>query len=162
MPEQVTERYLEIRATQSQDVICVVEVLSPKNKRPGAGRTVYEAKRQQVLGSATHFVEINLLRAGEPLPILGDVAPGYRVMVSRSQDRPNVDLYTFTLQDRMPTIPVPLRPHEPEPTIELQQIFNEIYQRARFDLAIDYTQPIKPALSPEEQDWVAPILGSHV
>jgi hypothetical protein len=45
MPELVTERFLEIRSTQSRELMTVIEILSPKNKRPGVGRSTYEDKR---------------------------------------------------------------------------------------------------------------------
>ncbi|MDB9487959.1 DUF4058 family protein [Dolichospermum circinale CS-537/01] len=38
---------------------------------------------------------------------------------------------------------------ENEPVIDLNRLLNEIYERARFDLAIDYSQVAKPALSSE-------------
>ncbi|KAM3106300.1 DUF4058 family protein [Phormidesmis sp. 146-33] len=79
-------------------------------------------------------------------------------MISRSVDRPDADLYTFDLRTSIPAIPIPLRAREPEPIIDLQKLLNEIYDRARFDLAIDYSQPLKPALSPHDQDWVTEIL----
>jgi hypothetical protein len=41
MLEEVQERYLEIREVKTGDVITVIEVLSPKNKRSGAGRDAY-------------------------------------------------------------------------------------------------------------------------
>ncbi|GAB4195338.1 MAG: hypothetical protein Fur006_41680 [Coleofasciculaceae cyanobacterium] len=68
-------------------------------------------------------------------------------------------LYTFGLKDPIPTFPVPLNQGEPEPAIDLQKLLNEVYERARFDLAIDYSQPLKPPLSAEEVAWVREILG---
>lgn len=61
MPEEIRESYLEIRDVKTGAVITLIEVLSPTNKRPGKGRTTYESKRNDVLGSATHLVEIDLL-----------------------------------------------------------------------------------------------------
>jgi hypothetical protein len=47
-----------------------------------------------------------------------------------------------------------------ESVIDLHRLLNEIYERARFDLAIDYSQVIKPALSYEYKTWVRGILES--
>ncbi len=69
MPEQVIERFLEVRSTQTGAVVSVIEVLSPKNKRSKEGREAYERKRQKILGRATSLVEIDLLRAGNPMLI---------------------------------------------------------------------------------------------
>ncbi|MEL6456150.1 MAG: DUF4058 family protein [Cyanobacteria bacterium J06623_5] len=37
-----------------------------------------------------------------------------------------------------------------------------MFDRARFDLAIDYTQPLKPALSEANQQWVGQLLSSSL
>ncbi len=107
-----------------------------------------------ILGSATNLVEIDLLRLGEPMFILGATDTTYRILVSRSHNRPDADLYTFDLKDPIPAFPVPLRSGESEPVVDLQKLLNEVCERARFDLAIDYSQSLKPALSPEEAAWV--------
>lgn len=141
LPEETIERFLEIRSTQTNTLVTVIEILSPKNKRAGEGRNVYESKRLKILGSATHFVEIDLLRGGEPMPVWGVAGTGYRILISRSDRRPDADLFLFGLADPIPTFPIPLLEGEPEPVVDLQQLLNEIYHRARFDLAIDYVQP---------------------
>jgi hypothetical protein len=159
MSEEITERYLEIRSVPTKEVICVIEVLSPKNKRNGEGRTTYETKRQKILASATHLVEIDLLRGGEPIPLVDATATSdYRVMVSRGYRRPYADLYAFSLRDPMPIFPIPLKENESEPSVNLQRLINDIYQRTRLDLEIDYSQPVKPKLSSEEIIWVKTIL----
>jgi Protein of unknown function (DUF4058) len=168
MPEQVVERYLEIRPASSsriespqfQEVISVIEILSPKNKRTGEGRTAYTNKRQKILSSLTSLIEIDLLRSGQSMPLLGETDPGYRILISRSHRRPDADLYSFTLRDRIPSFPIPLRQGEPEPVIDLQKLLNEVYQRARFDLAIDYSQLVKPSLSANDTEWMTQILST--
>ncbi|MBG1270409.1 DUF4058 family protein [Nostoc sp. WHI] len=158
VPEQITERFLEVRATSSKEVVAVIEILSPKNKRSKEGRAAYESKRQKILASATNLVEIDLLRQGESMPILGASVTDYSILVSRSYNRPDADLYTFDLKNPIPIFPVPLREGEPEPIVELQRLLNEVYERARFDLAIDYSQPLKIVQSPEEEAWVREVL----
>jgi hypothetical protein len=160
IPQEVIERFLEVRATQSREVVTVIEVLSPKNKRSKEGRTVYESKRQKILASASNLVEIDLLRLGEALPILGATKTDYRILVSRSHQRPDADLYGFNLQDPIPSFPVPLRSEDAEPVIDLQRLINEIYERARFDLAIDYSQILKPVLPSEQEAWLREILST--
>ncbi|MBC6435871.1 DUF4058 family protein, partial [Nostoc sp. HG1] len=54
--------------------------------------------------------------------------------------------------------PVPLREGESEPIVDLQRLLNQVYERARFDLAIDYTQALKILRSPEEEAWMREIL----
>ena len=158
LPVEVTERFLEVRLVQTNTVVCLIEVLSPSNKRPGEGRMAYETKRQKILGSATNLVEIDLLRSGSPMP-LGDLPrKPYSILVSRSADRPNAELYEFDLPEPSPSFLVPLQPDDPEPIVSLQRLLDDLYTRARFDLAIDYSQPVKPDLSEPESAWVKAIL----
>ncbi|MFQ4138753.1 DUF4058 family protein [Nodosilinea sp. PGN35] len=158
LPVELTERFLEVRLVQTNLLVCVIEVLSPTNKRVGEGRTAYEAKRQKILASATHLVEIDLLRGEPPLPLGDPDRKPYSILVSRSGDRPNAELYEFDLPDPIPCFPVPLQADDIEPVVDLQQVVNELYSRARFDLAIDYSQPVKPDLSEPETSWITGIL----
>ena len=44
MPYTVREGYLEIRERETKELITVIEILSPPNKRTGKGRQMYEEK----------------------------------------------------------------------------------------------------------------------
>ncbi|MEC4982920.1 MAG: DUF4058 family protein [Oscillatoria sp. PMC 1068.18] len=153
MPQEVNERYLEIREIGTGSVVTTIELLSPKNKRKGEGRNAYLNKRNQVLASASNLVEIDFLRGGKPLPIKSTNLGDYRILVSRSDRRPNADLYAFSLRQPIPAIPIPLSATETEPILDLQPLFNYVYRKGRYHLAIDYTQPPKPPLSPEDRAW---------
>ncbi|GAB4383622.1 MAG: DUF4058 family protein [Elainellaceae cyanobacterium] len=157
--EEMQERYLEIREVKTGAVITTLEVLSPKNKRAGEGRDAYLRKRQQVLTSLTHLVEIDLLRAGKPMPIQGNPANAdYRILVSRGDRRPTAQLYPFSLHDPIPNFPLPLKAGDMEPLVNLGEILNGVYERAGFDLRIDYMQPLQPPLSEASMTWVDGLL----
>lgn len=143
VPTEVTERFLEIKSTRTGEVVTVIEVLSPKNKRSKDGRQAYENKRLKVFASNTSLVEIDLLRTGEPMPIFGGAKADYYILVSRGYRRPDADLYAFTVRDTLPAFPVPLKLGDIEPVVNLQQLLHDIYDRARFDLVIDYSQPAR-------------------
>lgn len=157
--EEVNERYLEIREVGTGTVVTVIELLSPKNKRSGEGRLAYNRKRNQVLASATHLVEIDLLRGGKPFPIVGQELGDYRILICRGNQRPTGDLYAFNLRQSIPPIPIPLLPNEPEPILELQKLLNYVYERGRYHLAIDYTQPPQPPLLENDQQWAKNLLN---
>jgi len=159
VPEEVKERYLEIRSVPDQQVITVIEILSPSNKIAGEGREQYERKRFKVLGSWTNLVEIDLVRSGEPLPMKAPAASDYRVVVSRAARRPRADVYLFGVRDPIPTVPVPLRPGEPEPELPLNQLLHEVYDLGAYDLVIDYRTPAKPPLSDADTAWAASLLS---
>lgn len=167
MPEEVKERYLEIRETSNHAVITVVEILSPTNKRQGEGRRIYATKRQTVLGSASHLVEIDLLRANAPMTMhlvnrKTPAADSYRILVSRSECRPRADLYEFTLREPIPKFPLPLKETEEQVLVDLQSLLNGIYARSGYDLRVDYQAPVPPpAPSPENQAWVYEILHNN-
>ncbi|MEG4999990.1 DUF4058 family protein [Microcoleus sp. B4-D4] len=154
MSEEVREGYLEVIDMATKEVVTVIEVLSPANKRPGKGREMYEEKRDKIFGSRTNFVEIDLLRGWEPLPVLdNDIAAHYRILVSRSNQRPRADLYVFNLQDAIPCFPLPLRGGDVEPIVDLQALLNTVYDRAAYDITLDYTAQLMPALSEADAVW---------
>lgn len=159
IPEEVREGYLEVREVGTGEVVTVIELLSPKNKRPGEGRQAYESKRQQVLGSLTHLIEIDLLRTGEPMPILGKrIESDYRILVSRSNLRPKAELYPFQLAEPIPAFSLPLRRGDTEPVVDLQTLIHGVYDRAGFDLAIDYTREPVPPLGESDTIWAKELL----
>jgi hypothetical protein len=149
--EKIQQRYLEIREMSNNRVVTAIEIISPVNKRNGQGRDIYLQKRQQILASLTHFIEIDLLRSWQPMPLLSNsVNSAYRILVSRSSDRPQADLYSLQLCDCLPCFPLPLQPGDREPIIDLQAILNDIYERGGYDYIIDYTQDLEPPLSEAE------------
>ena len=167
MPEEVIERHLTVRDVVTGEVITVLELLSPTNKLTRDGRRQYARKRRQVLGSATHFIEMDLLRAGEPFPFRvqdDDTQSDYRIIVSRAHDRPQAAAYLFTIRDPIPAIPVPLQPGDPEPSVPLNRLMHDVYDRAGYDLALDYQQaPPPPPMPDQDVQWIQHLLRSgHV
>jgi hypothetical protein len=157
VPVVETERegYLEVREVGTETVITVIEILSPKNKRSGVGRQQYEAKRQKILSSQTHLVEIDLLRQWQVMPLESPpVSCHYRVLVSRSDCRPLADLYAFNLPDPIPVFPLPLQSGDVEPCIDLQNLLHKIYDEAGYDLRLDYRQDPVPPLDEAATIWL--------
>jgi Protein of unknown function (DUF4058) len=154
VPQEIRERYLEIREVESGKVITAIELLLLKHKRAGDGRKSDESKRALILGSLTHLIELDLLRAGQALPIANvQMLSDYQILLSRSDQRPQADLYSFSIRDAFPTIPIPLQASEL--AIDLQTVFNGVYQRSRYHSRIDYQQPIPPPkLKEADQAWV--------
>jgi hypothetical protein len=101
------------------------------------------------------LVEIDLLRKGKSMPvrIAQPIASDYRILVSRGQSRPKARLYAFGLRQPMPPIPIPLLPGDAEPWLDLGGVLHALYERARFDLRIDYVRPPVPALSEADATW---------
>lgn len=162
MPQEIRQTYLEIRAATSKRVITTIEILSPVNKRSGVGREKYELKRERIFSSRTHLVEIDLLRSGEPMLVFDrQIKSDYRILVSREENRPTADMYGFNLQDKIPLFPLPLQKDDVEPTIDLNELLNQVYDRARYDVRIDYTQKPVRELSETNQVWADNLLRSQ-
>lgn len=159
VPENIKESYLEIREVATSYVVTAIEILSPKNKRAGEGRKAYERKRKQVLATTTHLVEIDLLRGGKPMLFSGEVPLcDYRIVVSRGDRRPLAQLYGFSVRQAIPSFPLPLQLDDAEPLLDLQALLNGVYERARYNLAIDYNQEPVPLLKEEDAVWTDALL----
>jgi hypothetical protein len=76
-----------------------------------------------------------------------DIEASYRILVSRGNQRPLADLYLFNLPDMIPQFPLPLRAGDAEPIVDLQGLLNGVYDRAAYNLRIDYTAAPRTALS---------------
>jgi hypothetical protein len=163
-PIEVKERFLEVRTVKTHEVVAAIEVLSPKNKR-GDGRSSYLKKRQAIFESQTHLVEIDLLRAYQPMPLMGvNGSWDYRILVSDAALRPEAELYGFNLRDRIPNFPLPLKPEDSSVSADLQLLLHTVYEQGNFDLRIDYNQPVpEPALSEGDRAWVRQCIvdGEH-
>jgi hypothetical protein len=116
-------------------------------------------KRETILETRTNLVEIDLLRKGQPMPILGNkIQSNYRILIYRGDTRPIADLYAFDLQNVIPSFFLPLRSDDREPVINLQELLHQVYEIYDYDLVVDFSQEAVPALSEEEKVWVDEIL----
>lgn len=154
VPVRASQVFVEIRDTAKRRLVTVIEVLSRSNKRL-PGRREYLARRQRILLSPVHLMEIDLLRGGrrvpmrQPLPVVP-----YFVLLSRAQNRPVTDVWPIRLQDPLPVVPVPLLPNDDDIPLDLQVAFASIYDLLRFDLSVDYEAPLEPPLDTEDSAWV--------
>ena len=152
MPIERFETYLVVRDRETMQVVTVIELLSPANKRrSGDGRREYLTKRREFLASPSHLVELDLLRGGVRLPVIGSLPPGdFYAIVSRANRRPRCDVYAWTLFDKLPPIPIPLKRGDADAVVPLQEVFDTVYQRARYDLSVKYDAPLDPPLNESE------------
>jgi hypothetical protein len=152
---------VEIRETGTQLLVTAIEILSPINKRPGnEAHEEYLRKRRELLRSSVHLLEIDLLRGGRrpPLEIPVPAAP-YFVLLSRGDRRPNVQVWSIQLVDRLPVVAVPLLEPDADVPLELGAVVASVYERGAYDAQIDYRQPAPPPpLAPEEATWVEELL----
>lgn len=144
--------FLEIRDRRSRELITVIELLSPSNKRPGPDRDQYLTKRGQILASPAHLVEIDLLRGGAPMPADDRTDCDYAVLVSRSEERPHAGFWPIGLRDRLPVIPVPLRAGDPAARLDLQEVLDHIHDTGGYAYYI-YDGAPDPPLRSDDAVW---------
>jgi hypothetical protein len=162
MQDEVSENFLEVYEVKTGKLITILELLSPVNKLHRQGREEYERKRGHVFRSWTTLVEIDLLRAGEPMPVVGaQVHSDYRILVSRGKQRPRASLIAFSLRQPIPAFTLPLLPGDDEPEVALNRILHTVYRRARFDLRLDYTQAPVPPLTEADTAWAQALMTAH-
>jgi len=150
-----------IRQRETAHLVAVIELLSPVNKRRGKGREEYLDKRHTFLTSPVHVVEIDLLRRYPRMPFDDPLPPAhYLVMVCKAGERPRSSVWPITVRQPLPTIPIPLLSPDPPVPLELGQALRTAYERARYDLRVDYRQPPVPPLSPADTAW-AEALPNH-
>ena len=159
VPTRLVSVYIRLRETAR--LVAVIELLSPVNKRRGRGRQEYIEKRRTFLKSPIHFIEIDLLRSyphmpfDDPLP-----AADYIVMVCKAGERPRSSVWPISVQQALPTIPIPLLTPDPPVPLDLGQALRTAYERARYDLRVNYQKTAVPPLSPADAAWMETLLGS--
>ncbi len=161
--EEIEEARLEIRQRESNALVTVLEVLSPSNKiRGSAGRRSFLDKRREILASEVHWVEIDLLRAGEPtLAWLARADCDYRIVVARCQNCRNGKFWPVSVRQALPVIGVPLLGKDADVPLDLGSVFRAAYDNAAYDLSLDYRRDPAPPLSHEDTAWAAKLLRGH-
>ena len=156
LPAVIPERHrrVEIRDRFGEQVVTVIELLSPTNKV--RHRQTYLQKRADLLDGPVHLVEIDLLRAGRRMPMAETPDSDYLILSSIAERRPEIDLWPFSVRDPLPVLPVPLRDGEFVP-FDLRAVLDRVYEASRYELQI-YAYPPDPPLSPADAAWAAGML----
>lgn len=160
LPPPVTVRIptVEVREVKGNTLVTCIEILSYVNKRQ-PGCVQYGQKRDRLLRSGIHLVEIDLIRRGiRPLTQPQIPESHYRVTVTRANDR--LEVWAIQMQDCLPTIPIPLLPPDPDVPLDLSHALHLVYEEADYDLTIDYSrQPPLPTLTEADQQWLKRMIG---
>jgi hypothetical protein len=162
--EPIRHPFVEIRdPTRGHHLVTLMEIASPSNKLLGPDRQSYLKKQQEVLQSDANLIEIDLLRSGDRLvhaeleAYLSQLnpEPNYVVVVNRAWTRSKgaSQLFPILITTSLPCIPIPLREKDPEITLDLQYVMNQVYDRGPYRKVLDYRQPPRPALLKELLDW---------
>ena len=156
MPEEQKEHFVVVRKPRGE-VVTVIEVLSPTNKRKGSdGRREYLAKRGEQLRSSAHLVELDLLLGGARLPTLPNLkaATDYCALISRAGHRPRAEVFEWSIRHPLPSIPIPLLAADPDVLLDLQSSLTAVYSRAHYRTSLDYREPLELPIRDEDLPWV--------
>jgi len=154
-PEEIRHTWLEIRRLPNMELITVVELLSPVNKT-GISRQEYLEKRQDLHNRKINLVEIDLLLGGLRVPMKKPLRGGhYFAVVARGHKLPTAEVYSWTVRDRVPAIPIPLRPPDADVSIDLQALVDRVYDLGRYGRTLRHDQPLPQGLllDPEDRAW---------
>ncbi|MCA9122022.1 MAG: DUF4058 family protein [Planctomycetaceae bacterium] len=159
--EPRTLRYIHIVDIDTGDrIVTSIEFLSLANKVPAPGRRQYVRKRNTLLRGAVNIVEIDLLREGEWIVGVGELRvpercrKPYRINVIRAIKPEKSEMYPAPLTEPLPTIRIPLRPHDQDIPLQLQPLVDAAYVNGRYADEIDYRSDPKPPLDNENAAWV--------
>jgi len=160
MNEEIEEAFLKIIRVETAALVTVIEILSPTNKiRSSRGRTSFMNKRHEILNSNVHWVEIDLLRGGVPSVTDPPLRPSdYRVLVSRADQRMRTRYWPIGVRQALPVIAVPLRGKNEEVPLDLGAVFKTVYDRAAYDISVDYRREPQPPLADEDAKWARELL----
>jgi hypothetical protein len=67
-------------------------------------------------------------------------------------------LYNVHMREPIPSFHLPLMPGDEEPLVELNAILYDLYQRARYDLSLNYGRPPVPPLREEDESWARQLI----
>jgi predicted transcriptional regulator len=159
--EEHQEENIEVRQRSDGRLVTLVEVVSPANKMTAAGRQAYLAKRGEAQAANANLVEIDLVLQGQPLlDYSREGLPdwNYAVTVTRATQPERHEIYTATLQKRLPRFRLPLAPDDRDTVLDLQAAFSRCYDQANLSAKIDYQRAPLTSLSEANRSWVAEYL----
>ena len=163
LPEP-TGRTLRIR-TSAGELVTAIEFLSPGNRGSLASKRQFQGRQQALRAAHVNLVEVFLLRGRDyPLSLPMDEIPeshaeDYKVAIVRGASPLEADFYPISIRTPLPTIPIPLRKHEPETYLELQPLIDLAYKNGNYGKT-DYSQPPPVSLGPDAA-WADELLKAR-
>ena len=155
------EDYLEIRQRSDGRLITLIDLASPANKTTPVGRSSYLEKRREGRNANANLVEIDLVLQGQPmLDYSRDGLPewDYAVTVTRGNQPERYEIYTATLQKRLPRFRLPLASDDRDTVVDLHAVFNRSYDQGGFASRIDYQRDPTTPMDDQDRLWLLNLL----
>jgi hypothetical protein len=156
--QEHNEEYLEVRQRSDSKLVTLIDVVSPANKLTPAGRKAYLACREEAKQNRASLVEIDLVIQGQPtLDFSREGLPDwdYAVTVTRSTQPERFEIYTATLQKRLPRFRLPLAADDRDTVVDLQAAFARCYDQSNLANLVDYRRDPAIGLADDDREWLA-------
>lgn len=161
--ESHEEPFVEIRERGDGRLITLIDVVSPANKTTSAGREAYLATRKLIENQRANALEIDLVTQGQPmLDFARDALPehDYTFTVTRGSSPGKFEIYTTTVQKRLPKFKLPLAYDDRDAMLDLQDVFRRAYDLGGFSRSVAYGDGLASAvkLSDVSRSWIELLL----
>jgi len=159
--EQHSEEFIEVRQRSDNRLVTLVDVVSPTNKLKTEGRAAYLERRRDARMQNASIVEIDLVMQGEPmLDYSRDGLPewDYAITVTRCAQPERYEIYTSTLQKRLPRFKLPLAADDRDTVVDLQAAFARCYDQSGLGAQVDYQKPPTCVTEEEDRRWLHDLL----
>jgi hypothetical protein len=162
--EEHEEEFIEIRQRTDSRLITLVDVVSPANKTTAAGRGAYLEKRKEAKGCNASLVEVDLVMQGQPmLDYSREGLPewDHAVTVTRASQPERYEIYTATLQKKLPKFRLPLAADDRDTVVDLQGVFARCFDQGNFMAQINYQRDPPTRLDDDDRKWLDDVLRQH-
>jgi hypothetical protein len=135
------EEYIEIRERREGRLVTLIDVVSPANRTSEDGRRAYRETRRAGRNAGANLVEIDLVLQGKAMLDYGRAGLpdfDYAVTVKRSTQPDRYEVYTTTLQERLPRFRLPLAVDDRDTVLDLQSAFSRAFQWGGFGSQVDH------------------------
>jgi hypothetical protein len=159
--EEHHEEFIEVRHRNETRLVTLIDVVSPVNKTTDGGRQAYLNKRREGKSNGANLVEIDLSLQGAPmLDYSRDGLPDwdYAVTVTRAAQPDRYEIYTATMQKRLPRFRLPLASDDRDTVVDLQVAFTRAYDQGNFASQVDYAKDPAVPLTDQDRQWLQELL----
>lgn len=159
--EEHCEEFIEVRQRSDNKLVTLVDVVSPANKLTTQGKNAYLDRRRDARVQHASIVEIDLVLQGQPLlDYSRDGLPDwdYAVTVTRAMQPERHEIYTATVQKRLPRFKLPLALDDRDTVVDLQAAFARCYDQGGFSAQIDYQSTPAVITDQDDRTWVNDLL----
>ena len=162
--EEHQEDFIEIRQRSDGRLVTLLDVVSPSNRTTSSGRQAYLDTRKDGRNGGANLVEIDLVLQGQPmLDYARENLPDwdYAVTVTRATQPERHEIYTATLQKRLPRFRLPLAADDRDTVLNLHAAFARAFDQGDFAGKIDYHRDPPTSLAPDRREWLNGLLKQH-